>query len=186
VKNCGDEADLVDKKPELWDILDENGNKTGRTHRRGDVWAEGGYHLVVRAWIINRNGEILITRRALTKSDAPGKWEVPGGSALAGEDGISATMREAREETGIALSPDAAHLFGVRKHKEDFIEHRLFLGDYDACEITLDKSEVIDYAWVAASHIRKQIAADSFWFYCKWGFDKLMESGTLEKQAHRG
>ena len=41
---------------ELWDILDENGNKTGRLHERGKPMNKGEYHLEVSVWIENDNG----------------------------------------------------------------------------------------------------------------------------------
>jgi hypothetical protein len=31
--------------PELWDIVDEYGNKTGRLHERGTPMKNGEYHL---------------------------------------------------------------------------------------------------------------------------------------------
>ena len=44
---------------EMWDVLDKNGNKTGRLQKRG--WMESGnYHLVVFVWIINEKGYFLI------------------------------------------------------------------------------------------------------------------------------
>lgn len=33
---------------ELWDILDENGNKTGRLRERGTPMRKGEYHLVIQ------------------------------------------------------------------------------------------------------------------------------------------
>ena len=48
---------------ELWDILDENGNITGRLHERGKPMVEGDYHLVVHVWIMNHKGEFLISKR---------------------------------------------------------------------------------------------------------------------------
>jgi predicted N-acetyltransferase YhbS len=35
---------------EIWDVLDENGKKTGRFHERSRKMAEGDYHLVVHVW----------------------------------------------------------------------------------------------------------------------------------------
>ena len=48
---------------ELWDILDENGNKTGCLHERGKPMRKGEYHLTVNVWIENDNGEYLIHGR---------------------------------------------------------------------------------------------------------------------------
>ncbi|HBL84388.1 MAG: hypothetical protein A2Y17_04825 [Clostridiales bacterium GWF2_38_85] len=50
---------------EYWDILDENGNKTGCLHERGKIMQKGEYHLVAQVWIMNGKGEFLISRRSL-------------------------------------------------------------------------------------------------------------------------
>ena len=52
---------------ELWDILDEKGNKTGRTMVRGNRIKRGDYHLVVHIWAKNEKGEYLIQKRAKTR-----------------------------------------------------------------------------------------------------------------------
>lgn len=36
---------------EFWDILDRNGNKTGKTVERGKPMRQDEYHLVVQVWI---------------------------------------------------------------------------------------------------------------------------------------
>jgi hypothetical protein len=47
---------------EIWDILDENGNKTGMTIDKADPMsrAPGVYHQGVDVWIINSENKILI------------------------------------------------------------------------------------------------------------------------------
>ena len=89
-------------KEELWDIYDEEKQLTGRTMRRND-WnmKPGDYHLTVLAVIEKQQEEgaaprFLITRRVLTKSWAPGHWEVPGGGVMAGETSLDAVCREIR------------------------------------------------------------------------------------------
>lgn len=53
---------------ELWDVYDRNRNKTGRFHERGEPMAKGDYHLIVQVWILNGNGEFLITKRNPSQS----------------------------------------------------------------------------------------------------------------------
>jgi 8-oxo-dGTP diphosphatase len=45
---------------EFWDIVDKNGNKTGRLYEKGNSMQKGEYHLAVSVWIINTRGEFLI------------------------------------------------------------------------------------------------------------------------------
>ena len=71
---------------ELWDLLDEDGNPTGKTHRRGDPLAPGERHLSVSVWMRNSRGEFLLTQRAANKG-YPHLWECTGGAAVAGDAG---------------------------------------------------------------------------------------------------
>ncbi len=54
---------------EIWEILDNNGNKTGKTMQKDDekVWQKGIYHRGADVWIINSEKKILIQKRAKEK-----------------------------------------------------------------------------------------------------------------------
>ncbi len=78
---------------EYWDVYDENRNKTGALHRRGDPLGPQEYHLVVEIWTLDGQGRVLLTRRDLRKHFG-GLWECTGGSAQAGEDSRTAVRRE--------------------------------------------------------------------------------------------
>ena len=86
---------------ELWDLYDKDRKPLGRTHLRGTPLAPGEYHLAVIVVIVNKKGQVLLTRRAAEKDLCPGWWENTGGSVLAGETSLEAIRRELREETGL-------------------------------------------------------------------------------------
>ena len=90
---------------EMWDIYDENKQRTGRKMRRND-WClkDGEYHLTVLGVLCRPDGRYLITKRKMNKAWAPGWWEVPGGAVMAGEDSADAVRREVLEETGIDVT----------------------------------------------------------------------------------
>ena len=57
---------------EVWDILDKEGNPTGKTVQRKKVCLmKGEYHMVVHIWILGSDGRVLIQRRSLTKHLMP-------------------------------------------------------------------------------------------------------------------
>lgn len=85
---------------EVWDARDEKGRILGFELLRGEAIPDGVYHLVVDVYTVNEKQEILVTKRAGQKK-WPYYWEVTGGSALAGENGYQAAVRELYEETGI-------------------------------------------------------------------------------------
>jgi len=55
------------------------------------------------AFIIERDGTILMLRRSPTKDHAPGQWETGSGRLESGEHPEEAVLREAREETGLQV-----------------------------------------------------------------------------------
>ena len=85
---------------ENFDIYTINKDQTGKIGIRGKQLKADEYHIVVMAIIINKNGEVLITKRSKNKI-AGGKWECTAGSALIGESSKIAVIREIKEELGI-------------------------------------------------------------------------------------
>ena len=149
-------------KDEYWDVLDENRKPTGRKHRRIDEMPPGDYHLVVRAWILNNKGEFLITRRAFNKIGFPGMWEVPSGSAIAGEESLEATIREAKEECGLTLLPENAELFSSYRRNSSFYDNWLFRQDYDLSDVVLQAGETIDARAMSWSGIAAMMERGEF------------------------
>ena len=147
---------------EYWDILDEHRNPTGRKHKRGDVMQAGDYHLVVSIWIVNSQGEFLITRRALDKEDFPGMWESPGGSATAGEESLEAAIREAREECGLILLPETAKRFATERCGAAFYDSWLFRTDFDLADVVLQDGETIDVCTATWHEISEMMARGEF------------------------
>ena len=85
---------------ELWDLYDSERNPLGRTHVRGEAFAEGEYYVCVEVWIRNAKGEFLIQKRHPDKK-AGNQWEFVGGGTLAGETTLQSAVREIGEETGV-------------------------------------------------------------------------------------
>ncbi len=49
---------------EYLDVLDENGNKTGKTMAYSLVHRNGYWHKAVHTWIVNDKNEILLQKRS--------------------------------------------------------------------------------------------------------------------------
>ena len=128
------------EEDELWDIYDENRVKTGRTHPRGKLIPEGDYHLVVHVCVQNGEGKLLLTQRSPNKG-FPHKWEWTGGSALAGEDSLSAAIREVREETGLTVHAENGMLLDTMRRTNDFVDLWLFHEDFDLSQVKLQEGE---------------------------------------------
>ena len=139
---------------ELWDIYDENRNLTGRIHRRGEFLGEGDYHLVVHIWTQNSKGDFLLTKRSSNKG-FPNMWEATGGSALAGDDSLTAAIREVQEETGIRLSPENGKCVISYRGNDHFTDVWLFRQEFDLEKVVLLEGETCDKMTASADQILK-------------------------------
>jgi len=149
------------QEAETWDIYDVNRSRTGRIHPRGEPLPPGTYHLVVHVWVQNGRGEFLITRRAPEKS-WPLLWECTGGSALAGEDSLTAALREAKEETGFALLPEnGARVFAVRR-EDTFCDVWLFRQDVALADFVPQPGETTEARLAAPEEILRMMDAGTF------------------------
>ena len=151
----------LDEPDELWDIYDEAGIKTGRVQRRGDPFAPGDRHLCVHVWIRNAAGQYLLTKRAPGKVMA-GLWECTGGSALKGEDSLTAALREAREETGLVLDPKNGELLFRFSGDHFHCDVWHFTQDFKKCDIVLQPSETCDFRLADTETIRRLNEAEQF------------------------
>jgi 8-oxo-dGTP diphosphatase len=58
---------------------------------------------VAVAYVIEKNGSILVLRRSPLKDHAPGQWETGSGRVERGETAENAVRREVSEETGLQV-----------------------------------------------------------------------------------
>lgn len=146
---------------ELWDIYDRNRQKTGRTHRRGDPFREGDYHLSMHIWIMNPQGEFLITKRSPNKG-FPNTWEATGGSALAGEDSLTAALRETKEETGITLDPRCGKLVLEQWGDHYVCDVWLFRQNVSLEDVVLQEGETCDVKYATPEEIKEMTEQGDF------------------------
>ena len=157
---------LLCKPDEIWDVYDRDRNKTGRYVERGRPMAVGDYNLIVHVWKRNSKGEWLIDKRANRGKDIDGFWETTGGAAVAGDDSLSAALREVKEELGISLDLQAGTLFCSITNECDgygwFVDVWVFNCDVYINEIILQKEETCDVLWASADKIKEMMAAGIF------------------------
>ena len=151
---------------EILEILDENGNKTGRTIERGKIIGENEYNLVVNVWIKNSKGEFLITKRSPHKKILPNVWEITCGAVVAGEESLQAALREVKEEINIGLSPmSGKYLFRFKRQNSifhDFVDVWLFEEEVDITEVVYQSDEVCCVKWATQNQIISLIEIGEF------------------------
>ena len=137
---------------EYWDIYDGNKKVTGRTMKRND-WclADGEYHLTVLGIVKRTDGKYLITQRVMTKSWAPGWWEVSGGAVMAGEKSEDAVKREVTEETGLDVSNcEPEYMLTYKRDNPGtgdnyFVDVYRFTLDFNESDVKPQESETLGY-----------------------------------------
>lgn len=143
---------------EMWDIYDKYHRKKDCLKKRKCNLTDDEYHLVVRIWIVNSQGEILLSQRGHNKRGAL-LWECTAGSAISGEINIDTINREVMEELGIDLSNDTGiQMISTRRDEHhDFYEVWLYKKDIALNDIHIDGVEVIDIKWVSLPMLEKMI-----------------------------
>ena len=131
---------------EFNDIYDADRKPTGRVHRRGKPWKPGEFGLVVCVWVYNDEGQLLLTRRAPQKS-FPGTWENSGGAAKAGEDSLTAIVRELYEETGIRAEKETFVLIDTGIDQNTHYDFYCLRKNVPLEDIVLMPGETDDVQW---------------------------------------
>ena len=152
-------------KNEYFDVLNENGEKTGKVKERNKVHKDGDWHREVYIWVINKNNEILLQRRSATKENHPNM--ITGscaGHVSAGENSIDATIRELKEELNIDTNPSELKLVKTfkksSKHSSNFINNKfsdvyILKIDKEIENIKLQEDEVSEIFWVSYEKLKE-------------------------------
>ena len=120
---------------EYIDVLDENGVKTGEILSRREIHKRGLWHRAIVVAVINEKNEILLQQRSMNKDKNPGLWDISvAGHVSAGQDAISAAVREIYEEISVSIKPnisitDFRYIFSYRvsqKFTDDYIENQFY------------------------------------------------------------
>ena len=164
---------------ELWDLYTEDRKLTGLTHVRGEEIPKGYYHLTVHVWLRNSKGEYLISQRAASRPTFPLMWETVGGAVLAGEDSLTAAIREVKEEVGLDLFPASGRLLFTKvrsviagKQYNDIADVWLFYCDENtAAPVATD--EVAQSKWMTREEIETLRSSGKLVESLHYFFDKV-------------
>jgi len=153
---------------EFFDVLDENGHKTGKIKERSEIHRDGDWHKSVDIWIINNKKELLLQRRAHEKESYPDLWEVScSGHVDAEEKSINSALRELKEELGVhAEKEDLKFLFESKEShvtnngkfiNNEFKEVYLLELSWPIDKFKIKKDEVSDVKFIYFEKLEKLI-----------------------------
>jgi len=160
---------------EKWNLYDNKGNLTERTHRRGDPLEKGYFHMVVSNWIKNDAGYYLIQKRTKPLGDCFNPWSSTAGAALIGEKSVESVQRETKEEMGLHFS------FNDLRFIERAFFDVYFLDVYETTwngeidDINFDPNEVADVKWVTKTEIQRMYHSKEFYDRKTNYFNKILD-----------
>lgn len=164
---------------EIWDILDEQGNKTGRTMEKGVV-PEGFYHLGADVWIINSENKIFIQKRSPQKRNSPNVWAMTGGSVIKGETSLQTIERETKEELCVSLNMKDIQLINHYKTGTVWLDTYLTKQDINIEEITMKEDEVCDVKWATYDEIEELFDSNQF-IENRWEYVREIIKNVIDK-----
>lgn len=160
---------------EMFDIVDENGNPTGKVKERTAVHRDGDRHRTSHIWILRDNEkgsqDILLQRRSENKDSHPGCLDISSaGHIKAGDDFLESALRELKEELGIEVAPEDLEDRGIRRIKSENMFHghifkdnqiskvyKLKLNNLDINNLKLQKEEVQEVIWMDFEECKKAV-----------------------------
>ena len=145
----------------MLDVVDMNGNPTGKIVSRDVAHAEGVRHRTSHVWLVRMNNDrfqILLQKRSNNKDSYPGCYDISSaGQIPAGVDFIPSALRELEEELGIEASADELILCGQRNihfdetfHDRRFVDNQVsnvYLLWRDQDEFRIQKEELSAVEW---------------------------------------
>lgn len=158
-------------------LLDDSGQASGTAAKEAVHTTETPLHLAFSCHIANSAGELLVTRRALSKRSWPGVWTNSFcGHPAPGESVEAALLRHAQSELGLQLDPAQHHLmlelptFRYRAVDPSGIVENEICPVYSAVtdqSPTPNPAEVMELAWVAPAALATAITSTP-WAFSPW------------------
>lgn len=175
---------------ELLDIVDEDNNLTGEALSRKKIHEYGFWHRHVSSWIMNKDGKILLQKRAACKKRNPNRWAKTGGHVDSGETVEEAIIREIKEEIGIDIPKEEVKVLDVMRSPEPnnryFVYNFIFLVDHKIEDYTLQKGEVSSVKYFTIEEIENAKKENNLEFtFSDWSEKSFNEQMELLKNKRK-
>ena len=154
-------------------LLDDDGRAIGTAPKSSVHGPDTALHLAFSCHVVNSDGQVLITRRALTKRTWPGVWTNSFcGHPRPAEPVLSAVRRHADFELGLTRTDlrVALPLFRYRATDANgIVEHEVcpVYTAYTDDEPVLNPLEVVDAQWVEPEALAVSLEATP-WAFSPW------------------
>lgn len=168
-------AALNGQPMELFDILNEDGTRSGIVKERGVAHREGALHGTVHMWIVRKKEtgfDVLLQKRSEFKDSNPGDYDISSaGHITAGDEPLTAAVREMQEELGLKVTPEQLHYVGTHRGAFEAVFHGRMFKDNELSSVyvytepvdegmlTLQEEEVEEVRWMDYEECHRRILA---------------------------
>ncbi|KKP57846.1 MAG: Protein GrpE [Candidatus Moranbacteria bacterium GW2011_GWF2_34_56] len=140
-----------------------------KENKKEDIKVEKGWlmQLTVKAVVVNKDGEVLLLKRADEEVTNNAKYDLPGGGIEKGETMDNSLKREIEEELGLA-NIEIGSVIKISEYPEghdkfDSLKALRFIAYYNGGEIKLNPREHSGYEWLSFDEaINKLNTGDGF------------------------
>lgn len=172
---------------EFFDVIDEQGKKTGEIVERNEAHKKGICHRVIQVWIMNSKNELLLQKRSANKDSCPNMWYVSlGGHIESNEDNQQTIIREFSEELGLDIENQIDKVKYLYTFKEvvvlnngkfidnEFYDVYLLKMDLEPATLTLQEDEVSEVKFMGYNEFKQAVMNKDkdFWIH-EEGFQML-------------
>ena len=153
----------AEPQDELLQCFDENGNPSeARTRAEVKLEPPRWWYGTARVYVVNDDGQLMVSKRAEGLSGNPGKWQTYfGGHVGAGTTHEETAQRELEEEAGIARQLD--DFFFIDKGRND--DKKMFFENYavrfngQPSELHFSDGEVTEAKWMSMEEYSDDVKA---------------------------
>ncbi|GAA3944404.1 isopentenyl-diphosphate Delta-isomerase [Microbacterium soli] len=155
---------------ELITLLSDDGTPTGSARKDTVHTALTPLHLGFSCYLLDSDGRLLLTRRALEKTTWPGVWTNSFcGHPFPGEHPVRAAERRAHEELGVRIRSIRIVLPSYRYRAVDASG----VVENEICPVSValldgtpapDPTEVLDWAWAQPGAVAQALQTTGFVF----------------------
>jgi isopentenyldiphosphate isomerase len=134
-------------------FVDEDDNILGYKERSGEIKKE--IYRVAALWITNSKKQVLLARRALTKTNNPGRWgPAVAGTVEEGETYESNIIKEAEEELSLKnINIEKGKKVRVKGKYNFFCQYFMAKIDKGAEDFNFNREEVLEVKWFTKQEI---------------------------------
>lgn len=163
-------------------FVDENDDVIG-SGSKDEAWQKGIRQRIVRVFVLNSSGELLMQKRSYNRASLPGRWDQSAaGHVDEGETYLEAAQREMAEEVGI-VGVSLVEVGTIKTDETDEADKikrrfsKLFVAKYDG-SIRHSVDEVSETRWINTEKLKAWMKSnpDEFTEGFMLSFRKFLET----------